>query len=128
MDRTGTGPSPRTRPPETAKRRERAERSRRFCVINGAPVGIRTPNLLIRSQMLYPVELRVRGHCAARLCAAQWKGDLSKQAGLLQMFFREWWQGAGSARVSKAVRNVRAGHRPPAAAWQGAQEARGQDL
>ena len=23
-----------------------------------APVGIRTPNLLIRSQMLYPVELR----------------------------------------------------------------------
>ncbi len=28
--------------------------------INGAPVGIRTPNLLIRSQMLYPVELRVR--------------------------------------------------------------------
>gem|GEM_PF-4821628 len=25
----------------------------------GAPVGIRTPNLLIRSQVLYPVELRV---------------------------------------------------------------------
>ena len=25
-----------------------------------APVGIRTPNLLIRSQMLYPVELRVQ--------------------------------------------------------------------
>ena len=24
------------------------------------PVGIRTPNLLIRSQMLYPIELRVR--------------------------------------------------------------------
>ena len=28
---------------------------------NGAPVGIRTPNLLIRSQVLYPVELRE--HC-----------------------------------------------------------------
>jgi hypothetical protein len=25
---------------------------------SGAPVVIRTPNLLIRSQMLYPVELR----------------------------------------------------------------------
>ena len=25
---------------------------------NGALVGIRTPNLLIRSQVLYPVELR----------------------------------------------------------------------
>jgi len=24
----------------------------------GTPVGIRTPNLLVRSQMLYPVELR----------------------------------------------------------------------
>jgi hypothetical protein len=27
---------------------------------NGAPEEIRTPNLLIRSQMLYPVELRAR--------------------------------------------------------------------
>ena len=27
----------------------------------GAPVGSRTPNLLIRSQMLYPIELRARG-------------------------------------------------------------------
>ena len=26
----------------------------------GAPVGIRTSNLLIRSQMLYPVELRAQ--------------------------------------------------------------------
>ena len=25
--------------------------------INGAPIGIRTPNLLVRSQTLYPVEL-----------------------------------------------------------------------
>ena len=28
---------------------------------NGAPGGIRTPNLLIRSQVLYPVEPRARG-------------------------------------------------------------------
>ncbi len=28
--------------------------------LDGALVGIRTPNLLIRSQMLYPIELRVR--------------------------------------------------------------------
>ena len=27
---------------------------------SGTPVGIRTPNLLIRSQTLYPIELRVR--------------------------------------------------------------------
>src|SRR5690242_15061284 len=28
---------------------------------NGVPGGIRTPNLLIRSQMLYPVELQTQG-------------------------------------------------------------------
>ena len=27
---------------------------------NGTPVGIRTPNLLVRSQTLYPIELRAR--------------------------------------------------------------------
>ena len=27
---------------------------------NGVPAGSRTPNLLIRSQMLYPIELQVR--------------------------------------------------------------------
>ena len=30
------------------------------CEAFSAPVGIRTPNLLIRSQMLYPIELRVQ--------------------------------------------------------------------
>ena len=34
---------------------------RGFVLGSGAPVGIRTPNLLIRSQMLYPVELRAPG-------------------------------------------------------------------
>ena len=34
----------------------------------GAPVGIRTPNLLIRSQVLYPVELRV-------LCQRRFRPD-----------------------------------------------------
>ena len=29
-------------------------------IINGVPGGIRTPNLLIRSQMLYPVELQTQ--------------------------------------------------------------------
>jgi hypothetical protein len=28
--------------------------------LSGAAVGSRTPNLLIRSQMLYPIELRLR--------------------------------------------------------------------
>ena len=28
-------------------------------IINSAAVGTRTPNLLIRSQMLYPIELRL---------------------------------------------------------------------
>jgi hypothetical protein len=32
---------------------------------NGAPEEIRTPNLLIRSQMLYPIELRARIRCRA---------------------------------------------------------------
>ena len=31
-----------------------------IAAINGAPEEIRTPSLLIRSQMLYPVELRAR--------------------------------------------------------------------
>jgi hypothetical protein len=30
-------------------------------IISGAAVGTRTPNLLIRSQMLYPIELRLHG-------------------------------------------------------------------
>ena len=33
---------------------------RKYLVINGVPGGIRTHNLLIRSQMLYPVELQTR--------------------------------------------------------------------
>ncbi len=32
-----------------------------YCPVFGAPGGIRTPNLLIRSQVLYPVELRAQG-------------------------------------------------------------------
>jgi hypothetical protein len=32
--------------------------------MNGAPGKIRTPNLLIRSQTLYPIELRARGRRA----------------------------------------------------------------
>ncbi len=40
---------------------------------NGAPEEIRTPNLLIRSQMLYPVELRVR------ICVKSRKKGLSRE-------------------------------------------------
>ena len=29
--------------------------------LRSAPAGVRTPNLLIRSQVLYPIELRARG-------------------------------------------------------------------
>ena len=34
---------------------------------SGGPVGIRTPNLLIRSQMLYPIELRVLKKTGAKI-------------------------------------------------------------
>ena len=40
----------------TKKKLEYIQYSSFFC----APVGIRTPNLLIRSQMLYPIELQVQ--------------------------------------------------------------------
>ena len=33
---------------------------KKFIEITGAPGAIRTPGLLIRSQMLYPAELRVQ--------------------------------------------------------------------
>ena len=32
--------------------------------MSGTPEGTRTPNLLIRSQTLYPIELRVHARCA----------------------------------------------------------------
>ena len=53
----------------------------------GAPVGSRTPNLLIRSQMLYPIELRVRERRReqARFCAglqARISSDFTRLRGL----------------------------------------------
>src|SRR5258707_15635112 len=36
--------------------------SPRFICENGAPGGTRTPDLLVRSQTLYPTELRARGY------------------------------------------------------------------
>ena len=36
------------------------ETQRNSLIINGVPGGIRTPNLLIRSQKLYPVELQAQ--------------------------------------------------------------------
>ena len=40
---------------------------RRGVEISGAPKGTRTPNLLIRSQMLYPIELSAQPK-GRRLC------------------------------------------------------------
>ena len=40
---------------------------------NGAPGKIRTPNLLIRSQVLYPVELRARE--VADIPSGGWHGN-----------------------------------------------------
>ena len=47
--------------------REKAPQLRGFSFVrkDGAPEEIRTPNLLIRSQMLYPVELRAHGRMAS---------------------------------------------------------------
>ena len=41
---------------------------RQFLHINCAPVGIRTPNLLIRSQMLYPLSYGRNGEKAILSC------------------------------------------------------------
>src|SRR3546814_6225326 len=41
----------------------------------GAPGKIRTPNLLIRSQMLYPVELRAHGKAYSSVFAAARRRD-----------------------------------------------------
>ena len=48
-------------------------RRRPFAEANGAPGRIRTPNLLIRSQVLYPVELRARD--AGRMSAGNMPYD-----------------------------------------------------
>jgi hypothetical protein len=45
-----------------ARRRHLVDKFRR-----SVPGGIRTPNLLIRSQLLYPVELQTRGICEVRM-------------------------------------------------------------
>ena len=46
---------------------------RKCLILNGAPRRSRTPNLLIRSQTLYPVELWV--HQAVRKCRAARRVD-----------------------------------------------------
>jgi hypothetical protein len=49
--------------------------------VSGAPRGTRTPNLLVRSQMLYPIELSAQlkeRHSATRSFAAQAEGRLRK--------------------------------------------------
>ncbi len=53
---------------------------RKCLILNGAPRKIRTPNLLIRSQTLYPVELWV--HRSLRT------GDCRRCSDVPQAFFR----------------------------------------
>jgi hypothetical protein len=50
------------------KRSERPSRSRDALVKRCAPEGIRTPNLLIRSQMLYPLSYGCLPESLYRLC------------------------------------------------------------
>ena len=45
---------------------------------SGTPEGTRTPNLLIRSQTLYPIELRVHARCAGQ--------EMSPFGGLMSRF------------------------------------------
>ena len=47
-------------------------------IIRRAPEEIRTPNLLIRSQMLYPVELRAQNQCLARFYLAKSGNDVKE--------------------------------------------------
>ena len=46
--------------------------------MSGTPEGTRTPNLLIRSQTLYPIELRVHARCAGE--------EMSPFCGLMSRF------------------------------------------
>ena len=41
--------------------------TRPACPFPGAPGGTRTPDLLVRSQSLYPAELRAHTHCLKQL-------------------------------------------------------------
>ena len=52
--------------PASITRRIGSSDDANLAVAGGAPVRIRTSNLLIRSQMLYPVELRARGRVIKR--------------------------------------------------------------
>ena len=47
---------------------KKADEYRIHRLLSSAPVEIRTPNLLIRSQMLYPIELRVQGSVSLLGC------------------------------------------------------------
>jgi hypothetical protein len=69
---------------------------RRWCLVNGLPGGTRTPDLLLRRQLLYPVELRVAGLACATGAMALW--SLKRQADTKKAhwvsgpfrFFEDW--------------------------------------
>ena len=53
------------------------------------PVGIRTPNLLIRSQTLYPVELRAHEQLGKLSFPEEARASIARRAGLSIPFLRE---------------------------------------
>ena len=62
-------------------------------ITSGAPVGIRTPNLLIRSQMLYPIELRVpAGYHRVRHIEKEIPGRQELSGKKYTSIFFEWFQ------------------------------------
>jgi hypothetical protein len=61
---------------ERPKNLHSEERSK-CLTMKSAPVGIRTSNLLIRSQMLYPVELRAPGK--RLICGGEGKRQIAKR-------------------------------------------------
>ena len=70
-----------------------------------APVVSRTRNLLIRSQMLYPIELRVRTH------PERWDGNRSSFGGGAQPVLRENENRLNRPSVSRSGQSERV-HRP----------------
>src|SRR6218665_64546 len=68
----------------------------------GAPGGIRTPNLLIRSQMLYPLSYgRATGVCAAKIRRRGLAGPLPRPRG-----GGGGWGGGGGTVFAAVVRRV----------------------
>ena len=60
--------------------------------MSGTPEGTRTPNLLIRSQTLYPIELRVHARCAGE--------EMSPFGALMSRFLLSFLEKSAAASAS----------------------------